>query len=96
MYKIIFTFFSKVEEDKYWSKTKLKWVTPFKFKILNSIFNINPTKDKYQVKNYPIVYTTEEILKKYPNRWSIPTSPEILVKHNGCLLKITELKEIYV
>lgn len=90
MKKKIFNFF-KDTEGKYWSKKYNKWIIPWKrLKFLNR-------KDEiYELKNYPIVYESiEEIKKEYPNRWLIPISPEIFVKHNNKYLKITELKEFY-
>jgi hypothetical protein len=50
---------------------------------------------QYRVVSYPVVLSLAAVKAKYPNRWMIPVSPEIVVKHNGRIYKFSELKELY-
>lgn len=43
----------------------------------------------------PVIYTLQEAKDKWKSRWSIPVSPEIMIKHKNKLYKINELKEIW-
>lgn len=78
------------KENKYWNVDLNKWVHGWKLE--NSKYKF---PDKFKIISYPAIYTLEDIKKEYPNRWLIPTSPEIIIKYNNKLYKITELKDIW-
>ncbi len=87
-----------IKRDRYWSCDLKSWVIPYKFFkwiyfYKNGITMIEPVK--FEPVFAPAIYTLDEIKKEYPNRWLIPIHPEILVKHDGKLLKFSELKQFY-
>jgi hypothetical protein len=92
--------------DKEWSVELGAWFQYRKYWFLyfytislfgkKDIYKISFSRIKsFKVKSFPLIYTLEEIKKLYPNRWLIPASPEILIKYNKRLYKVTELKEFY-
>lgn len=81
-------------ENKYWSRSQKKWVTPFKGKYFKWLNAFLPHKSFFPV-SYPVVYTPKELVAEYPNKWNIPVSPEIKVLHEGKLIGFSDFKQFY-
>jgi hypothetical protein len=53
------------------------------------------TRKVFTVNYPPAVYTLAEAKATWKTRWSIPVSPEIVVRHNGKDYDLSSIKEIW-